>query len=97
MTDQEAFDKWHARCCPQCDLNCPHRGWEERAWLDACLHKDKQIEQLTAQLSQAREALRQIIIGKVQLDNIHPLGEWGSTAMRFIQIAKEALMRVEDE
>lgn len=47
--------------------------------------------QLLAERDRYREDLERIKLGKLQEDNEHPLGEWASMAMRFINIAREAL------
>jgi len=54
-----------------------------------------QRDALSAALSDCETALREIIYGKIQSDNEHPLGEAWSMSGRFIEIARSALIRAE--
>jgi len=49
------------------------------------------IMEQAARVERLEDALRTIVIGKVQADNEHPLGQEFSMATRFFNIARAAL------
>ena len=32
-TEEDTFEQWHQRCCPECNVRCEHKEWERAAWL----------------------------------------------------------------